>query len=142
MKSETQKVNTNNFITERGTITDGENLTESESLTEENLRFTFKRTRFQIAASRIKRRIFKHVKIMRLLSVFTFAALFLLFIVILRSQLSTFGLGYYLDLFSDFVFTPEAKIESINGVTNILIKMTIKKKSAAKVKTLSKRIIL
>ncbi|OGM28347.1 hypothetical protein A2962_00690 [Candidatus Woesebacteria bacterium RIFCSPLOWO2_01_FULL_39_61] len=121
MKSETQKVNTNNFITERGTITDGENLTESESLTEENLRFTFKRTRFQIAASRIKRRIFKHVKIMRLLSVFTFAALFLLFIVIFRSLLTTIGLGYYLGLFSDFVFTPEAKIESINGVTNILI---------------------
>lgn len=121
MKKETKNINTNNFTTESGTITDGENLTENKTLMEENPRLTVRRTRFQIVTSRIKRKIFRHVKLLRLASALAFSALVLILILIFRTLLITTGLSYYLGLFSDFAFTPETKIESINGVTNILL---------------------
>lgn len=75
----------------------------------------------KVALSRIKRRLLKHVWLVR----FGIIAGFLLGIFLVFFAMFSFlrktSLGFYLDLASDFVFTPQEKIKSIEGRTNLLI---------------------
>lgn len=71
--------------------------------------------------SRLKRRFLKHVWVARL-TLLTVVLLFVsgLFLGI-RALSQKTGLSYYLSLASDFVTTPEEKVERFNGVTNVLV---------------------
>lgn len=108
-KSKGVNTNSNNFTTEGG------DLTKSEQS------HTFKRTKFQITLSRLKRKIFKHVRFLRVISLLSIGILLFFITLLIRNLLITSGFSYYLNLFSDFVFAPESKIEAIDGVTNILV---------------------
>lgn len=101
--------NTNNFITKEKNTKDN------------NFQLKRRKTKFQITLSRFKRKILKHVKLLRTVSLLGFVGIIVLVLLLLKNIFLTTGLGYYLGLFSDFVFTPETKIESIDGVTNVLI---------------------
>lgn len=75
----------------------------------------------KILISRIKRKFFKHVWFTRLLIILT--VILTLFILIISAALvfRNSKLGFYTGLGSDFVLTPEDKIKSFEGRTNILI---------------------
>jgi LCP family protein required for cell wall assembly len=75
----------------------------------------------KIKVSRLKRRILKHVWLVRVGVVlgFVVAIFFLLFLIIFTFKKSQ--VNYYLGLVSDFIFTPEEKVKTIDNRTNILI---------------------
>lgn len=71
--------------------------------------------------SRLKRRVFKHTWIVRVLlvalGILGLYSLLLLF----KLGLTRSGVSYYLGLAADFLFTPASKVESYNNRTNLLI---------------------
>ena len=75
----------------------------------------------KIAISKLKRRLLKHVWILRvLIFVGVLLSIFLL-VSFAASSIKKSGFGLYFGLVKDFVFTPIEKIESMNDRTNILI---------------------
>ena len=77
--------------------------------------------KINVAASRLKRRLLKHVWLSRgllaIALVLGFYALYLGGLAILKKT----GADYYLNLARYFIFTPEEKIKSFDDATNILI---------------------
>jgi len=78
-------------------------------------------TKKQIALSRTKRKILKHVWLTRIGLVMIVAAGILLGFLALGKFLSSAGINNYLGLISDFIFVPTSKIESSEGRVNFLI---------------------
>ena len=77
--------------------------------------------KWRIVASRLKRRILSHVWSVRItLILFLLVFVFFLFLLILNI-ISKSRVGYYIALGSDFIFTPPAKIQEIDGKVNLLI---------------------
>ena len=77
--------------------------------------------RRKIVVSRLKRRILKHVWLVRAgIILGSLAGLVLVFGMILFFLRKT-PLNIYITLASDFMFTPEEKMEQIEGKTNIII---------------------
>lgn len=75
----------------------------------------------RIAISKIKRRLLKHLWLVRAgLLAGVVLAVYLL-ILLSRIIIGQTGLGYYVGLAKDFILTPQEKIESLEGRTNILI---------------------
>ena len=75
----------------------------------------------KIFLSRIKRKLFQHVWLVRVgIIISLFAVVFLLGNLIITSTKNT-TLGNYLSLAKNFIFTPEENIKSLEGRTNILI---------------------
>src|SRR3990167_1349565 len=71
--------------------------------------------------NRLKRRVLKHTWVLR--SFFLAGVILILYLVILSSAryIGRTNVGYYFALTRDFIFTPEGKITSQEGRTNILI---------------------
>lgn len=77
--------------------------------------------RKNIAYSRLKRRLLKHLWLVRIgLIASVFLAVYLIFSLFVLIARKT-PVGYYGKLLGDFIFTPQQKIESIEGRTNVLI---------------------
>lgn len=75
----------------------------------------------KITISRLKRKIFKHVWATRIGIIAAFFVGIYLILALVGVLLSSFGLKNYIRLVSDFVFTPQEKIKSTDGRTNIAI---------------------
>lgn len=75
----------------------------------------------KVALSRIKRRILKHIWLVRLSIIASFLLGFYFIVLFSISIFKNTGASYYAGLLSDFVKTPDEKIESFEGRTNILI---------------------
>lgn len=71
--------------------------------------------------SKFKRRLLRHVWLIRLGLVLAFLTGIFLLILFVGFVISKTKLGPYFTLASDFIFTPREKIEIIDGKTNILI---------------------
>jgi LCP family protein required for cell wall assembly len=75
----------------------------------------------KVTLSRLKRRVLKHLWVVRLsllgIGFLLILLLFLLFGMVIRKT----GLDYYTGLLASFVFTPEDEIEIIDNRTNILV---------------------
>lgn len=74
-----------------------------------------------VTISRIKRRFLKHVWATRFGLLVTVALVFYLLFLLIGNLLGSFGIKNYLSLGVDFLFTPEKKVSSIEGRTNVLI---------------------
>jgi len=74
-----------------------------------------------IALSRLKRKILKHVWLLRVLLVAGIFIGFYIVFLLLGGLVRKTGADFYLGLVKDFVFTPQPKVKSLNGNTNILI---------------------
>jgi LCP family protein required for cell wall assembly len=97
---------------------------ESTGVKKENRKIKIKHSsdvRRKIALSRIKRRLLKHVWLVRVGIVVGVFTAFILFGVVAFALIKNTTVGLYIGLASDFVFTPKEKIEAIDGRTNILI---------------------
>jgi len=80
-----------------------------------------KHSKSRLFFSRLKRKLLKHVWILRsVILASVVIALYVLLLITIRFVKRT-EVGYYLSLTRDFVFAPEAKLTSLNGRTNILI---------------------
>lgn len=77
--------------------------------------------RWRIVASRIKRRVLKHVWLLRGLIVLGIFLAFLLVLSLLFPLISDTKTGFYIGLARDFITTPEEKINLTDGRVNILI---------------------
>jgi LCP family protein required for cell wall assembly len=75
----------------------------------------------KIILSRIKRKILKHVWLVRIGFVALAIFSLILLIAITLSLLQKTSLGLYINLARDFVFVPDKKVEVLNGRTNILL---------------------
>jgi len=71
--------------------------------------------------SRIKRRLFKHIWLVRIGLVVSLVVGAYLFFSLLGFVFGKAGLTNYTEVISNFIFAPQAKVESVNGRTNILI---------------------
>lgn len=71
--------------------------------------------------SRIKRRVFKHIWLIRAVLVMGLVGFLYLFYVLTGVVLKSTGADFYLNLAKDFIFTPSSKVRTIDGKTNILI---------------------
>lgn len=79
------------------------------------------KTKSEIKLSRLKRRLLKHVWLVRGgLVGLVLVALYALFLFV-GSLLGNLGIATYFSMAKNFVFTPDANIEAISGRTNILI---------------------
>jgi LCP family protein required for cell wall assembly len=99
-----------------------ENSTSNFS-TEEKSEVTqeIKKSKLRKSLSRLKRRVLKHLWLVRTALVVGILGVLYLAFLFLGIVVRKTGVGYYLKLASDFVFTPSEKIDSINSRTNILI---------------------
>lgn len=73
------------------------------------------------AIARYKRKLLKHVWLVRALLVAGIILGIYLFIIGIKLIISSFGVDYYINMFTDFVFTPDSKIEIMDGRTNLVI---------------------
>ncbi|OGM21384.1 hypothetical protein A2863_03020 [Candidatus Woesebacteria bacterium RIFCSPHIGHO2_01_FULL_38_9b] len=80
-----------------------------------------KRDRKIIVLSRLKRRLLKHVWLMRGLILFGIIAFLLTTFLFVLQFFGKTPLGVYMGLAKDFIFTPKGKVESYMDRTNILI---------------------
>lgn len=78
-------------------------------------------TKRSIAFSRLKRKVLKHVWLVRVGLIGLSLVGIYLFLVVLSTVIQKTEIGYYVGLAKDFIFTPEDVIETISGRTNILI---------------------
>ncbi|QQS39016.1 LCP family protein [Candidatus Woesebacteria bacterium] len=79
---------------------------------------TKRKNRFII---KLKRKLFKHVWVIRTSLVLGFIALVYLVVLFIGLILKTTGADFYLSLASDFIFAPVEKMQSNDSKTNILI---------------------
>lgn len=77
--------------------------------------------RWRITLSRIKRRVFKHVWLLRGLIVLGVFTLLLVILSLLFPLFSDTKAGFYASLAKDFITTPAGKIDTTDGRVNILI---------------------
>src|SRR4030042_739908 len=91
-------------------------------LPNEDVKLTSKEmSKRKVYLSRLKRKLLKHVWIIRALMILGIIALSY-FAIVLSSQLvRNTGIPYYYNLVSNFIFTPRGVVEEIDGRTNILI---------------------
>ena len=75
----------------------------------------------KIAVSRFKRRLLKHIWLARIGLIASVVLVVFLVISLFGFVLRKPPVGYYGKLLADFLFTPQEKIEQIDGRTNILI---------------------
>lgn len=75
----------------------------------------------KVARSKLKRRILKHVWVVRLVILAGLASVIYLLIIIVGQWVRESSFGFYAGLARDFVLTPSGKFRSIEGRTNILI---------------------
>lgn len=73
------------------------------------------------AIARYKRKLLKHVWLVRALLVAGIILGIYLFVIGIKLIISSFGVDYYINMFTDFVFTPDSKIEIMDGRTNLVI---------------------
>lgn len=78
-------------------------------------------TKRRIALSKVKRRILRHIWLVRIGLLIGFLLGVYLIIIVTGAVIRKTGAGFYFDLAKDFIFTPSTKIESLEGRTNILI---------------------
>jgi len=78
-------------------------------------------SRRRVYLSRLKRRLLKHVWLIRVLIVIGLIVLFWLIIILAGRLLENTKASYYFSLARNFVFTPEGLVKQIDGRTNILI---------------------
>ena len=78
-------------------------------------------SRREVYLSRIRRKIFKHVYILRVLVVLAFVGALLLGYSALRKVAINTGVSQRIGLAKDFVFPDESTLKSTNGITNILV---------------------
>ncbi len=78
-------------------------------------------SRGKIILSKVKRKIFKNVWLLRLFITSVLILGFYLLLIFLGNLLRQTKLDFYFNLAKDFVFTPQEKIKSFEGRTNILI---------------------
>ena len=74
-----------------------------------------------VAFSRIKRRILKHVYLLRIFIIVGISLAIVLTLYFSIQAVKNTQTGYYFGLLGDFIFTPEEKINSVGGSTNLLI---------------------
>lgn len=77
--------------------------------------------RRRIFLSRLKRKIFKHVWVIRVLIILGIIALSFLTITGLGQLLKKTKIPYYYNFASSFIFAPKGVVEEIDGRTNVLI---------------------
>lgn len=78
-------------------------------------------TKRQIAISRIKRRLLKHLWLVRIGIIASFLLVIYLLLLVTGSFFENTKTGQYIGLAKDFVFAPVEKVETLKGRTNILI---------------------
>lgn len=71
--------------------------------------------------SRLKRKIFKHVWLVRIGIIVSFFLGIYLILTLTGFILSSFGIKNYISLAGDFLFTPSGKVKSTDGRTNVVI---------------------
>lgn len=79
------------------------------------------KTKREIKLSRIKRKILKHVWLVRIAILAGAVLVIWGILALIGNILGGFGIGTYFSLAKNFLFTPQENIESISGRTNILI---------------------
>lgn len=96
---------------------------EREQTDSKVLRVTKNRgaSRRKVVVSKIKRRLLKHLWLVRIGLLAGILLAIYLFIAATGAIIRRTGADYYFGLAKDFVFTPKEKIESLEGRTNILI---------------------
>lgn len=77
--------------------------------------------RHKIFLSRLKRKILKHVYLVRVLLLLTIMVGLVFLGTVAWKLVTRSQVGFYLSLTKDFIFTPSEKISAIEGRTNILI---------------------
>ncbi|OGM20694.1 hypothetical protein A2714_03360 [Candidatus Woesebacteria bacterium RIFCSPHIGHO2_01_FULL_38_9] len=77
--------------------------------------------RRRVAVSRLKRKILKHVWLLRTLVITGLLSALLLSVLVLFNVIKKTQVGFYFSLANDFIFTPSEKIKSSQDRTNILI---------------------
>lgn len=85
------------------------------------MRESLPKTKREIQLSRIKRRLLKHVWLVRIAILGTVALALYGLLVLVANILGGFGIGSFFNLAKNFLFTPQENIESISDRTNILI---------------------
>ncbi|KKR14109.1 hypothetical protein A2865_03815 [Candidatus Woesebacteria bacterium RIFCSPHIGHO2_01_FULL_39_17] len=75
----------------------------------------------KISFSRLKRRVLRHVWMIRGSVIFFVILVLFLALLLIKSLVIKSGADYYLGLARDFVFTPRDKIKIFDGRTNILV---------------------
>ncbi len=80
-----------------------------------------KMSKSRMAMSRVKRRLLKHLVLVRIGILLGIVVLIGLVVLITGKVLKNSSLTFYTEIAKDFVFTPENKIKSLDGHTNILI---------------------
>lgn len=78
-------------------------------------------SRRRVILSRLKRRLLKHVWVIRALGILGAAMIVFLVILLVGSLIKKTKIPYYYNLASSFIFTPEGVVDEIDGRTNILI---------------------
>jgi len=91
------------------------------SSTQEALTQPTSPTKKRVFLKKLKRRLLKHVWLVRLGLVMAFVAGVTLLVLLVNFILGKTALGGYIGLATDFIFTPQTKIESYRGATNILV---------------------
>lgn len=82
---------------------------------------TLPKTKREIQVSRLKRKLLKHVWLVRIAILAGIIVVLWGMLLIIGNILGGFGVGTYFTLAKNFIFTPQANIQSIRGRTNILI---------------------
>jgi LCP family protein required for cell wall assembly len=77
--------------------------------------------RRRIVISRVKRKLLRHVLLVRVGIVAGVIAVIIFFVGLTFSLIRNTTVGFYINLASDFIFTPMENIEVIDGRTNVLI---------------------
>ena len=80
-----------------------------------------RRTKFQLTLSRVRRKLLRHLWLMRIFILSGICLFLFVGFLGLKLILRNTTVGEYASLFSDFVFTPSSRVKSIDGVTNVLI---------------------
>lgn len=78
-------------------------------------------TKRRVLLSKLKRKILKHVWLVRALIVGVLLSIFGLIIIVVLLILKQTPFAFYYELAKDFVFTPQNKVSSLNNRTNIII---------------------
>lgn len=97
----------------------GETTSNSNTRMPESVERKLKKKAFTI--SRLKRKILKHVWLVRIGIVASFFLGIYLALALFGIILSSFGVRNYIGLANDFIFTPQEKVKSTEGRTNIAI---------------------
>ena len=75
----------------------------------------------KIFMSRLKRKLFKHVWVVRSLIILGIIAVFCFIFLLSKQLIQMTKIPYYFNLANNFVFTPKGVVDEIDGRTNILI---------------------